>query len=809
MTTLLSRLLAPGTALMRGRRLRAKLAILGVLLLLPLCWLGTEYLGRAQSDLAFTRSESGGVTVTRQIGSLVALLQSQRDLDDTRLPVQNQGPGAREALRKQFEQGIAALDGTLNESGAEGLRKEWEPLRESLRALSPSPSPADNGAAHLAQTRLVAGLYGLMLRNAETSGLLLDPEAPSFFLMDIAIERVVPWRELTARVRSAATDLPAQGDAQRAALATGQLHSLHEQLLAQTAMLQNKLGALQRAGLAAPAGWDKALASNQQFTRLVQAAISEAGSKGDAQALMRAGDSALEAALAFQSATLDELQASLAARQTRQERQFIVALLVAGLGSLLLIYMTTVFYRSMVAAFASMWRTVNQLSKGDLSVAADTQGRDEFTDAGRVLESMASSLSSIVASVRNDASLVASTGEHMASTSRELSHRTESQAASLEETSASVAEISSTVLRNADAARAADTEMSRVRKVAESGSTAMKAAVETMGRIEASSGKVAEIVGTIDQIAFQTNLLALNAAVEAARAGEQGKGFAVVAAEVRQLARRSSLSASEIRALIASSREEAGEGARRVRAIEAEMTHLVSGVRGVGDQLRAIAEASQSQSTGLMEVKQAVGSLDEITQSNAAAVDTVTATADGLLARARNLSTSVAHIKLRQGTADEARVLVEKAAAMVAERGWEPAQAELHRKGGDFIDRDLYVFAFDRQGIYRAFSSTPAKIGTALSAVPGLDAAKLVRDAWGCVDAGRSGWVDYDIVNPTTGVVTPKTSFVVGVSSELLLGCGVYRNTAAGSATASAPTAPAASPTPSRGKALLRQVAHA
>ena len=445
----------------------------------------------------------------------------------------------------------------------------------------------------------------------------------------------------------------------------------------------------------------------------------------------------------------------------------------------LTVYFMAAFWYATAGALAALKKSTDVLASGDLLAPVAINGRDEFAAAGRALESMAARLSAIVASVRNDASLVTTTGERMTTSSRALAARTESQASSLQQTAASVRSISTTAEHSAEAARQADQEMDRVRMLAEAGSQAMQAAVQTMGRIEASSAKVADIVGTIDGIAFQTNLLALNAAVEAARAGAQGKGFAVVATEVRQLALRAAASAREIRELIAASREEAGDGARRVRAIEADMSQLVHGVSDVGQRLRHIAQGGQAQSAGLEEVSQAVDSLDEITQHNAAAADAAVAVAEGLHLRARNLAAAVAHIKLRQGTADEARALVERAAALVQRLGWQSAQPELHRRGGDFIDRDLYVFAFDRQGVYRAFSSTPAKVGTALAAISGLDAARLVRDAWSCVDNDDAGWVDYEIVNPTTGAVTPKTSYVCGVGNDLLVGCGVYRNTAA------------------------------
>jgi len=100
----------------------------------------------------------------------------------------------------------------------------------------------------------------------------------------------------------------------------------------------------------------------------------------------------------------------------------------------------------------------------------------------------------------------------------------------------------------------------------------------------------------------------------------------------------------------------------------------------------------------------------------------------------------------------------------------------VHDPKGAFIDRDLYLFAFDRDGRYRAFSSQPKRVGTPLSDMPGLDAARLVRDGWRIADATGAGWVDYDIINRDTGVVTPKTSYVRKLDARTLIGCGIYKN---------------------------------
>ena len=129
--------------------------------------------------------------------------------------------------------------------------------------------------------------------------------------------------------------------------------------------------------------------------------------------------------------------------------------------------------------------------------------------------------------------------QQLATASEQLASGAQEQASSLEETAASLEEITGTVKQNADNARQANQLAVGSRDVAEKGGKVVSDAVSSIGEINIASKKIADIISTIDEIAFQTNLLALNAAVEAARAGEQGRGFAVVASEVRNLAQRS------------------------------------------------------------------------------------------------------------------------------------------------------------------------------------------------------------------------------------------------------------------------------
>jgi len=286
------------------------------------------------------------------------------------------------------------------------------------------------------------------------------------------------------------------------------------------------------------------------------------------------------------------------------------------------------------------------VSQGDLSNAPPVDRQDEIGDLQGALGQMVTQLRDSISTVQEASQRIAGAGSEIATGNQDLSHRTEQTASNLQQAAASLEQLTGAVRHSADAAQQANQLAASAVAVAQRGGAVVGQVVSTMDEINTSSKRIADIIGTIDGIAFQTNILALNAAVEAARAGEQGRGFAVVASEVRSLAQRSAEAAREIKGLIGSSVDRVEAGARQVQEAGATMNEIVASVQRVTDVIAEITAAAAEQSTGIGQVNGTVSNLDGMTQQNAALVEESAAAAEHLSDQARALTGIVARFRL-------------------------------------------------------------------------------------------------------------------------------------------------------------------
>jgi methyl-accepting chemotaxis protein len=393
------------------------------------------------------------------------------------------------------------------------------------------------------------------------------------------------------------------------------------------------------------AKWNAYLAVHQRVLALSNRNETEAAKQllfGESRQLFEAAGELFVKAIAFNHAgAVTEGKNSDTANDRARLAMFIAAgvgMAAAGLLGFVLVRRITRELGGEPAAVAAL---ANQIADSNLGGSIALKPGDT-TSVMAAMARMQLSLRQIVNSVRGSSDSVATASAQIAQGNVDLSQRTERQASALEETAASMEQLAATIRQNADNSKHANQLALGASSVATQGGEVVRQVVDTMREINASSKRIADIIGVMDSIAFQTNILALNAAVEAARAGEQGRGFAVVANEVRSLAKRSADSAKEIKSLISSSVERVDQGTQLVDRAGATMDEIVGSIRRVSDIVAEISAASAEQSAGVGQVGEAVTNMDQATQQNAALVEQSAAAAESLRDQARQLVESVA-----------------------------------------------------------------------------------------------------------------------------------------------------------------------
>ncbi|WP_231117088.1 HAMP domain-containing methyl-accepting chemotaxis protein [Pseudodesulfovibrio alkaliphilus] len=291
------------------------------------------------------------------------------------------------------------------------------------------------------------------------------------------------------------------------------------------------------------------------------------------------------------------------------------------------------------------------MSQGDFTRTLEISQRDEVGTLATALNEMVGRLREVVAQVQTATENVASGSEELSATAFSLSQGATEQAASVEEVSSSMEEMASNIQRNADNARETEGLAEKVSRDAEASGEAVDKAMAAMRHI-------AEKITVIEEIARQTNLLALNAAIEAARAGEHGKGFAVVAAEVRKLAERSGVAASEISELSASTVSVADKAGRMLQ-------QLLPDIRRTAELVQDISSSSDEMTAGANQISRAMSQLDQVIQLNASASEEMASTSEELSTQGQRLQKAMSFFVV---DSDEAGVRASDARAVPAAR---------------------------------------------------------------------------------------------------------------------------------------------
>ena len=623
------------------------LGLAGILMSAVPTWL---FVSGALDDLAHARHEARGAPPLLALHKVVQGLQVHRGLSNGMLggdeTLAARRPAARDAVNKAFAEATARLDAAQVPAAQ---RDAWQRAQQAWQQLEPAVAarslPAAQSTAQ--HTALITSLLQTGEQLLHSYELQLVPDFATNALIQASLVHAPQLGEKLGVMRAQGAGFLGRGG-ELPLEAKGLLQSLRQRVVElQGDTLRNLARATEAspafaATLGAPARTldaqitatlalaDKALLQADTLTLPAQEYFDTYTRTIDA--LYALNTQAMQGVDEALQARIDRLRATLAWQA--------LALLGTLAGATVLML---VFVRSITQPVAQAVELARAVARGDLSGSDIAHGSNEMGRLIAALLQMRRQLTDVVGRVRQGAEGVATASAQIAQGNTDLAARTESQASALEETAASMEQMNATVRQNADSAARASELASGV---AAQGGEVVAQVVQTMHGIHSSSGKIADIIGVIDSIAFQTNILALNAAVEAARAGEQGRGFAVVASEVRSLAQRSAGAAREIKELISASVHDVERGNALVERAGKTMEDVVTAVRRVNDIMGEISNASREQSLGVAQVGEAVSQMDQTTQQNAALVEEMATAAASLRSQAQELVEGVAVFKL-------------------------------------------------------------------------------------------------------------------------------------------------------------------
>jgi methyl-accepting chemotaxis protein len=594
----------PSEALMRRLKLPQKFLIVAVLLVTPFVVVGKSYLDAQNSQANFAIGERAGIIAVDPMTRLLGAVDGAR-------AATAQGRGRAAAVS-----GVNAAVGSVDTALANDSRIRVATPWAAVKSRIDDATGFSGTRATTAWSSVATDLVSLIATVADQSKLTLDPVLNTYYLQD-AVTVKIPALLQQAGLGASLAVSGARAHRDPIAIANGAI----------TATMSGLATDLQKAirashglplGPASSALGRLSTATAALARTLTQTTTTQTSLTGDPAAAVRRD------ALTLAAATSPQLDAALQSHIDGFRANERTVEIVAALVLLLAAWLFVGFFRSMTGSVKGLIGALSAVESGDLRTAAQASP-DEVGQMAVALNRMRVRIGEMVDRISRTSTTLSSASVQLSAVSTQMTSAAERTADRAGNVSAAAEQVSAsvqTVSAGTEEMGASITEIARQAAEAARVATEAVAAAETtnqlVGRLDASSSEIDEVIKFIGSIAKQTNLLALNATIEAARAGEAGKGFAVVASEVKELARDTALSSEKIERNIAGIQSDTREAIRAIGEI-------TSTIHQINDIQSMIASAVEEQAVTTNEIARSVG---EAAAGSSAIAGSITGVAD-------------------------------------------------------------------------------------------------------------------------------------------------------------------------------------
>jgi len=655
-----------------------KMILISIVFLVPIILLISLLLNQLGAGIASTEKEMRGLEYIKTVRQLYQHMPQHRGMTNAYL---NGASSFRSKIldkRKAIVADIAAID-TINGSLGDEFNAHalWSEIKQDWKKLEPQAFRNPAQQTFQEHTVLIAKIYSLFELISNESGLVLDSELNTSFLMDAIVYRLPNVTENLGQSRGMGSGIAANGTIsleQRIALGTllariesnakavndGMLITLRE-----NPQLEAELSALLGRSTSATDGF---------IDKIKQELLTVAFIEGNSADIFAAGTAAIKANYQVYDTLVPVLDSLFQDRIDRFSEKRLTTLVTVLITLLIAMYLFMGFYQSMISAVHKLRAATQRVSDGDLTVNVDCGTEDELKEVEDALNSMVRHLNTTVKNLGSNAHLLAAASEELSATTSQARAGAHEQQEQTDQIATAMNEMTSTVQEIARNAELVAAESHTADDEAKEGSqiinTTIASITDLSGEVgeaagvihelEKNSNEIGTVLDVIKSIAEQTNLLALNAAIEAARAGEHGRGFAVVADEVRTLASRTQQSTEQIQKMVSSLQahthkavevmdsdtKHAMKMAESTSGATASIDRIVHSVTKISDMSMMVASASEEQSLVSEEINRNIVRIADLSVESMSGSDQISLGSDELAKLASELELIVGHFKV-------------------------------------------------------------------------------------------------------------------------------------------------------------------